>query len=268
MRKLLEFLQGNQRETPGGHLPCLVTRHPRNPNEEGGLPGKRPACAWRGVTAQDTRDGLSVPESSRDDNPMMQPDFLETAQRAAGAAVEVLRSSGVPRTVQHKSRRDLVTDVDVEAQREVFRIITSAFPEHSVLGEESPPPTGIRPEFLWVVDPLDGTTNFAHGVPFYCVSVALLRHGVPQVGVVWDPVRDECFAARAGSGGTCNGAALRVRATEHPEDGLMACSFAAEVAKESLEGRRFLTMLPHARAVRRMGSSALNLAYVAAGRFD
>ncbi len=195
-------------------------------------------------------------------------DFAARCARQGGA---VLRDRPRPHLVRNKSPRDLVTEVDQASQAAIREMIARSYPQHGFLGEEAGDwdgGEGADREYVWVVDPLDGTTNFVHGIPFYCVSVGLLRQGTPIVGAIYDPTRDECFSAGHGHGCSLNDVPVRVSRTRRGSEALMACSFAAEVAVDSDEVQRFLSMLPHARAIRRMGSSALNLAYVAAGRFD
>ncbi len=138
-----------------------------------------------------------------------------------------------------------------------------------MLAEESGSLAGADAEFRWVVDPLDGTTNFAHGLPIFCVSIALEARGRRALGVIYDPMRDECFAARAGAGATLNGAPIAVSAAQTLESALGGTGFPYDVMDAPEETLRwFAPLLPRLRGVRRLGSAALDLAYVACGRLD
>lgn len=198
-------------------------------------------------------------------------EFGEIARRAAKAAGEILVDMRGKFAVRSKSQRDLVTEVDIAAQRRIEAIVRTAFPDHGFLGEESTPDErrgAQNASHVWVVDPLDGTTNYIHDFPFFCVSVALLRHGVPVAAAVFDPTRNTLFHATLGGGAYRDDSPIRVRIVEDVSEALLATSFAAEVTENSPEVRGFLKILPHARAVRRVGSTALNLALVASGQLD
>jgi myo-inositol-1(or 4)-monophosphatase len=200
------------------------------------------------------------------------PDHLEVCEAAARAGGRVLADWRGRFGVSQKGRRDLVTEADVAAQREIRRIVLDAFPDHGFVGEESLPEmetTPARPDGLrWIVDPLDGTTNYVHGFPAYCVSVALARGDEVLVGAIFDPERDECFTARAGGGAFLDGRPIRAGATTDPEDALVAISFPPHVTGDSGAVADFLAVVPHVHSVRRTGSTAINLAYVACGRLD
>ena len=199
------------------------------------------------------------------------PDPLEVCERAARAGGRVLRDWAGRFAVSNKGPRDLVTEADFASQREIRRIVLAAFPEHGFIGEESDDAaakagphsgTGTR----WIVDPLDGTTNYVHGFPAYCVSVALAAGDELVVGAVYDPVRDECFTARRGGGAFLDGRRIRVAPVTEPADALAAVSFPAHVTADAAAVADFLAVLPHVHSVRRTGSTALNLAYLACGR--
>ena len=170
--------------------------------------------------------------------------------------------------VREKGPSDLVSEADLAAQEAVQDVLLSAFPDHGFVSEESAEPLNAQSEYCWVVDPLDGTTNYVHQVPHYAVSVALVHHGKPIVGVVLDPVHDELFSAASGQGAFLNGIAIRTSQEGHLSQALIAASFSAKVRPDSQEIDQFVSVLLHCQAVRRTGSAALNLAYVAAGRFD
>jgi myo-inositol-1(or 4)-monophosphatase len=197
---------------------------------------------------------------------------LAVAVEAAGAAGEEClrrRFRLDPRAIRSKSaRRDLVSEADLAAEAVLLERIRRAFPGDAILAEESggePPSRGA----CWCLDPLDGTTNFVHGLPEFSVSVARLVDGVPRVGVVHAPALGETFAARAGAGATRNGEPMRVSATGELADSLLATGFPyrrAELGNDNLEN--FGRLFHEVRDLRRLGSAALDLAFVACGRFD
>ena len=178
-----------------------------------------------------------------------------------------------PRDVQFKGLVDLVTDADRASETRIANRLREAFPEHRILGEEGARGAleGERADpspFRWLVDPLDGTTNYAHGLPHFAVSIGLERGGVPLLGVVYDPMRDEMFVAEQGEGATCNGEPLRVSVADELIGAVLVTGFAYDLerrAEQALTWRAFLTRV---QAIRQTGSAALNLCYVAAGRFD
>lgn len=188
--------------------------------------------------------------------------------RAAGA---VLREGyGRAHVPERKGRIDLVTEYDRRSERLVLEELARRFPGHAVLAEESGVHAGAAGAAArWIVDPLDGTTNFAHNYPFFCVSIAAEWEGRLVAGVVHDPVRDELFAAAAGAGATLNGAPLRVSDVARVEDALLVTGFPYDVREHPERSLpAFAAFLVRAQAVRRDGSAALNLAYVACGRFE
>lgn len=192
---------------------------------------------------------------------------VATAERAARAGAEVLRSWQGRFQAREKGPADLVTQADIESQEAVRQCLTSEFPDHGFWGEESERPPRLD-GLLWVVDPLDGTTNYVHSVPQYCVSVGLVQDGRPVAGCIYDPILEECFTASAGGGARLNGEKISASTAQQLGHSLMAATFASRVGPESPEVGPFLGVLFEAQAVRRTGSAALNLAYVAAGRFD
>jgi myo-inositol-1(or 4)-monophosphatase len=161
-----------------------------------------------------------------------------------------------------------VTDADLASEKAVRGIINSQFPEHGVLAEEAPEPEQLRLPYCWIVDPLDGTANYAHGIPCYAVSVAVAHRGRLLAGVVHDPERKESFAAVAGEGAWLNGAPIAVSSVSQLQEALAAVSFPAELKEDSPDLLAFLKAAPCCQAIRRTGSAALNLAYVACGRLD
>jgi myo-inositol-1(or 4)-monophosphatase len=163
---------------------------------------------------------------------------------------------------------DLVTEVDRTCEDAILRRLRSAFPGHDIVTEESQlTQTGSR--YVWFVDPLDGTTNFAHGYPFFCTSVALTVDGVAVAGAVYDPLKDELFTAARGAGAHLNGRRLRVSAATELLQSLLITGFPYDL-RDDLQAklRLFNRFMGHARAIRRDGAAALDLCYVAAGRVD
>ncbi len=173
--------------------------------------------------------------------------------------------------IDKKGAIDLVTEVDLECERMCRAVLAERFPDHDVLAEELGATVRARTpsRFRWVFDPLDGTTNYAHGLPIFCASLALEIDGRSEVGAIYDPTRKELFTAERTFGARMNGEPLRVSSTEQLIEALLVTGFPYDVHERTddlvaLFGR----FLGRARAVRRLGSAALDLCYVAAGRFD
>ncbi|MCB9496405.1 MAG: inositol monophosphatase [Fibrobacteria bacterium] len=196
--------------------------------------------------------------------------MIQTAIEAARRAGEVLRSGyGTTFLREEKGRTtDLVTEFDRKAEDILVESIRSRHPDHRIIGEEGGD-SGGNSEWEWILDPLDGTTSFAHGIPFFSVCVALRHRGEIVLGVVYEPLRDELFAAERGAGATLDGAPIRVSPTKELSRALLATGFPYAIAENphrTLEV--FTAVVPHARGIRRLGSAGLDLAYVACGRFD
>ena len=198
------------------------------------------------------------------------PDPLAVCETAARAAGEVLRDWVGRFGVTSKGPRDLVTEADFAAQREIRRVVLEAFPDHGFVGEEADgavarPATGAAGHAgqgtRWIVDPLDGTSNYVHGFPAYCVSIALATPAGLEVGVIFDPVRGECFSARRGGGAFLDGRPIRVAPVTVLEEALVAVSFPPQVTADSPALADFLAVVSRAHSIRRTGSTALNLAY-------
>lgn len=196
-------------------------------------------------------------------------DYLHTAIRAARAAAVIHQANlGGDLGIRTKSSHtDLVTRVDKESEAKIREILLDAYPDHVVLGEEEGQPQG-EASHRWIVDPLDGTLNYAHSFPFYCVSVALEIDGVLQVGVVLDSVRLELFTAVRGGGAYLNGAPIGVTRESDLSKAMFATGFAyvEEAAADNIDV--FARLMPQVRAIRRPGAAALDLSYVACGRLD
>ncbi|HXZ48030.1 MAG TPA: inositol monophosphatase family protein [Usitatibacter sp.] len=190
------------------------------------------------------------------------------AARKAGALISRAAFDVDKLTVRSKHRHDYVSEVDHAAEDAILGTLREAYPDHGVLAEES----GARrakAEYVWVVDPLDGTTNFLHGFPQYCVSIALLHRGVPQQAVVLDPNRNELFTATRGAGAFLNDRRIRVSRTDKVEHALVGTGFPfKEVSHLDEYLRMFRNMTLACSGVRRPGSAALDLAWVACGRLD
>lgn len=200
--------------------------------------------------------------------------FLTVATQAAEAGGKVLQSFwGKLENVQEKTPGNLVTEADTASERMVLDILKTAFPEHRILAEESGASGEITSSYVWAVDPLDGTTNYAHHFPVFSVSIGLLFEGQPIVGVVYNPITDELFTAGLGLGAflTQNGQSqsIRVSKTKQVADSLLATGFAYD-RREVKDNNyaEFCHFTQVTQGVRRLGSAALDLAYVAAGRFD
>ncbi len=193
---------------------------------------------------------------------------LEMAIEAAQAAGEVLRYGfGRQHRIEYKGEADLVTEIDEEAERKIVEILQEAFPDNRILTEEGGGTEG-QSDARWIVDPLDGTTNYVHGVPFFCTSVALEKAGEVVVGVVHDPMANETYAAERGGGATLNGDTVGVSGTDGPARALLGTSFADRPEELEVGLDLFGRFAGVARGMRRLGSGALDLCYVAAGRFD
>jgi myo-inositol-1(or 4)-monophosphatase len=192
----------------------------------------------------------------------------EVAVRASRIAGEILLSHfGSSPLVRHKGEIDLVTDADEAAERAIVAEIQRHFPGDQVLAEEGTA-GGSDPDRIWIVDPLDGTTNFAHGYPIFAVSIALEVKGVVEVGVVYQPVLRELFTARRGEGALLNGAPIHVSRAEQLGKSMLCSGFpyARDQIPDALSYWRPLILV--AQALRRDGAAAIDLCYVAAGRFD
>jgi myo-inositol-1(or 4)-monophosphatase len=198
-------------------------------------------------------------------------DFLDGAKEAAQRAGAVLLEWRHRFHVREKGRFDLVTDADLASQRAIRAYFNQRFPSHLFLGEEEragetrpgpdAPPT-------WIVDPLDGTTNYVHDCPMYCVSIGLQVAGELVLGVVYDPSRPELFTAASGLGAWLGDQRLHTSAAPRLEEALLATGFPPDLRGQELQLNWWRHIAPKAQSLRRTGSTALNLAYLAAGRFD
>lgn len=192
---------------------------------------------------------------------------IQTARDAGAILVDRL---GRALQVSNKGDIDLVTEADLASEQLIIERIRSHYPRHAILAEES----GITEfvpgtsEWKWIIDPLDGTTNYAHGYPCFCVSIGLEHAGSIEIAVVYDPMRDEMFAAERGQGATLNGRLMRVSDVEGLNSAMLCTGFPYNVRERPNFARDFANFTMEAQAVRRDGSAAIDLAYIACGRFD
>lgn len=174
--------------------------------------------------------------------------------------------------ISNKSELDLVTESDLASERLIIDRIKTHYPRHVILAEESgenaPATEGAQSDWRWIIDPLDGTTNYAHGYPCFCVSMGLERNGTMEIGVIYDPLRDEVFSAERGQGAALNDKRIRVSATPNLSSALLCTGFPYDVRERGEFAHHFSNFIMNAQGVRRDGAAALDLAYVAAGRFD
>jgi len=191
----------------------------------------------------------------------------ETAARAGGWQLAAWRGRFQTR---EKGVADLVTDADVASQRAIQEVIASRFPDHAFLGEETVDKrvTEQTDRLTWVVDPLDGTTNYVHDYPNYAVSVAVTRGQQILAGVIYDPVRDDCYTASSGGGAFRNGLPIRVSTTTGIGQALLGISLPARVQRQAPDLLDFIEIVQICQAIRRSGSAALNLVHVASGVLD
>ncbi len=193
-------------------------------------------------------------------------EFAKQTAREAGALLRAYYQRGV--TAEYKGEIDLVTEADRASERLILDRIRAAYPEHAILSEES----GANRQtsrYHWIADPLDGTTNFAHGFPAFSVTLALLVDDVIELGVTYDPLRDELFTARRGQGAWLNDRSIHVSKTPRLDRALLCTGFPYDRRTNPHNNtRQFVDFLTHAQAVLRVGSAALDLANVACGRLD
>ncbi len=196
-------------------------------------------------------------------------EILEFAKTTARRAGELVRSRvGARQNVEHKGAIDLVTDTDRAAEELIVRAIVDRFPEHTIVAEERKDRKK-SPIHSWYIDPIDGTTNFSHGYPVFCVSIAYEEKHKLVLGVVYDPMRDEMFYAARGRGAYLDDGKIAVSTTDDLDKSLLSTGFPYNVRKEpDRVVREFTAFLLSAQAVRRDGAAALDMCYLACGRFD
>lgn len=192
--------------------------------------------------------------------------MVEGIARQAGAVV--MDGYGNVRQIQQKGAIDLVTEYDKRSEEVILSFIEQEFPEHAILAEESGHHKTIS-EYQWVIDPLDGTTNFAHGIPIFSVSIALLRNNIPVAGVVYDPLRNEMFSAESGRGATLNGRPIRVSSRTDLGQAVISTGFPYDVRTNPRNNlAHFIQFQLRSQAVRHLGSAALDCTWTAMGRLD
>ncbi len=200
---------------------------------------------------------------------MQKTDFVQVAVDAAKIAGAIQKAHlGRVTEIEYKGEINLVTEVDKKCEAAIIAHLAAHCPDHDVLAEEG---GGSRKDsaYKWIIDPLDGTTNYAHGYPLFCVSIALEQNGEIVVGVVYDPNRDELFVAEQGAGARLNGAPIRVSTVPTLNTALLATGFAYNIRTAKQNNLdHFQDFLMTAQAVRRDGVAAIDLCYVAAGRYD
>jgi myo-inositol-1(or 4)-monophosphatase len=196
--------------------------------------------------------------------------FFETAWQAVHAAGALIRDNWQrPKEISYKGDIDLVTSVDRDAERCIVDLLQRNFPGHSILAEEETDFAGSQDDYQWIIDPLDGTTNFAHGYPQFCVSIALEHEHDLLLGLVYDPLRRECFSAIRGQGAKLNGQSIRVSAMTELDGALLSTGFPYDRRDHAdFYLTFFKAFLTRCQGIRRGGAAALDLCYVACGRLD
>ncbi len=199
--------------------------------------------------------------------------MLNTAIKAARSAGSIINRASLDLDllkVNTKSPNDFVTEVDHKAEAIIIETLLGAYPGHGILAEESGSVHGAKDsEFVWIIDPLDGTTNYTHGFPWFCVSIGLETAGDLVAGVIYNPLHDELFTTTRGGGAFCNGHRLRVSMRSPLQNTLLGTGFPYDCASDPANNfDNFIAFQKAARGIRRAGAAALDLAYVAAGRLD
>jgi myo-inositol-1(or 4)-monophosphatase len=200
----------------------------------------------------------------------MMQEILQCAVDAAKTAGTIMVHDFRTVTATEKSRNDLVTETDLKCESEIASMIRSRYPSHMILAEERHKDTDVLADGLWIVDPLDGTNNYAHGIPHFCVSIAYAERGEVIAGVVLDPMRNELFTGTRGGGAFLNGARISVSGTERVSASIITTGFYYDrgaMMEKTLDTIHSL-FSADIRGIRRLGSAALDLCWVACGRFD
>lgn len=191
------------------------------------------------------------------------------AARRAGSIIQRGARDLDRLTVIHKGPKDFVSEVDKAAEAAIVDTLLEAYPDHGILAEEGSVNSKVKnPDNIWIIDPLDGTTNYAHGYPCFCVTLALEHDGEIVIGVTFDPTRNELFAAERGSGASLNNKPIHVSETEELGNALIVTGFPYDFKRREDFARHLTQFLLNSRGVRRDGSAAIDMAYVACGRFD
>jgi len=199
--------------------------------------------------------------------------MLNTAIKAARRAATVINRSSFDLDrieISEKQHNDFVTDVDVASEQAIVETLLKAYPDHAILGEESGPSRNLNDdsEYVWIIDPIDGTTNFLHGYPNYCISIALQHKGVITQAVIYDPVRNDLFTATKGAGAYLNDKRIRVKNHDRIGKALIAAGHGTDPRALAEYLRMYEVIASRCHGIRSSGSAALELANVAAGRVD
>ena len=196
-------------------------------------------------------------------------DFMETAVNVATEAGRLLKTNlGRLHSIEMKGAIDVVTEMDIRAEELIIKILRGVFPTFGILTEESGE-RAASSEYRWIIDPLDGTTNYAHGYPVFCVSIALEKNGETILGVVYNPMLAELFTAEKGRGACLNNRKIQVSSTTKLNNSLLATGFPYDIRTSSNNNINYFTNFAvRVQAIRRAGSAALDSCYVACGRFD
>jgi myo-inositol-1(or 4)-monophosphatase len=194
-------------------------------------------------------------------------DVAIQAAKSAGDSIRTNFSASTLPTVTYKDPNNVVTQTDIAAENAIFSVLKKEFPDHAFFSEEAGL-TQTQSEYLWVIDPLDGTSNFAHHLPFFCVSIALFKQKQPVLGVIYDPIHDELFSAETNQGAHLNSKPITSNTANNLQTSvfLMARSGSAEAKQNHTKTYNLITA--NVRTARVLGSGALSIAYVACGRFD
>ena len=195
-------------------------------------------------------------------------DLRATACDAARCGGQILLDWRSRFTASQKAPRDFVTEADIASERAIVALIGERFPDHAVLGEEGGARGASEAAYRWIIDPLDGTSNYVHGFPYFAVSVAVEHEGRLLAGAIFDPNRAELFSAALGCGATLNDASIEVSTCQSLDNALCMASLPVAAKRTDLAVARFLRVLEAAQHVQRTGSAALNLCGVASGRID
>ena len=228
-----------------------------------------PGCCGRQSTKR-TSTGFAFVFTVLENTRPMHP-LLNIAVKAARRAGSIINRAALDRSaleVRSKNKNDFVTQIDKASEAAIIDVIRKAHPDHAILAEESGA-SAQKSEYCWVIDPLDGTTNFIHGFPQYCVSIAVQHRGVTAHGVVYDPTKNELFTASKGRGAFLDDRRIRVSRCAHLKDALVGTGFPfKELGRIDLFMKQMRFLMENSAGMRRAGAAALDLAYVAAGRMD
>ena len=198
----------------------------------------------------------------------MHPLINIAIKAARNASKNILRAIDRLDTIkiQEKSHNDFVTEVDQQTEQEIIATIRNAYPDHAILGEESG--KSGNSNYTWIIDPIDGTTNFMHGNPHFCISIGIQYKNTIEHGLIYDPLRQELFTATSGRGAFLNARRIRVTQRQQFLGSIIACGFSHKMTALETYLKILAKLLPRAASIRRSGSAALDLAYVACGRLD